>query len=133
MDHEGTGGYSTSSEAFDRYVNETVTPALENFDLVASRLYSDTGVSYTQMLGKPLLAGGHEFTDACRRMLDTFFDVHGTMTERQQNLVHIVSDFRDKLLQTNAAYMQQEADAAHSLTRLAGGLETRLNSDGTTR
>ena len=46
-----TSGYVADTSALDRYVNQIVNPALENFDRVSSRLYVDGSSSFAQMLG----------------------------------------------------------------------------------
>ncbi|MGH3860195.1 hypothetical protein [Actinokineospora sp.] len=132
MNPEKNTGYSTSSEALEYYLSAIVNPALENFDRIGSQLFATTGVSRSQMLGRPLLTGGNEFTDSCKRMLDKFFETHHALTERQQALVQTVTRFRDNLQQSDAAYIHTEAEATQSLTNLVGRLETRLDTDGAT-
>lgn len=84
------------------------------------------------MLGHEHLAGSAEFTRTCRVVLNTFFNAHNSLTEKQRALVQAVTTFRDSLAQSTATYLQSEADRARSLGNLSRQIEARLNSDGAT-
>ncbi|GAA2994828.1 hypothetical protein [Actinokineospora diospyrosa] len=131
MDHERSG-YSTSSEALQYYVDRIVDPAVRNLDEVASKLFASSGLSYRQLIGRPQLAGGAEFTGSCTRMLDEFFSVHGALVERQQALLQTVRKFRENLLTSDAMYHRTENAATQSLTSLSRRLEGDPPINGTT-
>ena len=129
---EESDGYGADTGAIDHYVGQIVNPALENFDKIASRLYANSGLSYAQMLGHSRLQGSTEFNDACRRMLDTFFQTHHTMSDLQRSLVQTVTRFRDNLRQSSAAYLHTDTNTAQSLASLTARLEGK-DSGGAAR
>jgi hypothetical protein len=127
------GGYAVDSSAVDHYVGEIVNPALDEFTAIAQALLRTTGSSFSTMLGQANLPGSTEFTGSCTEFLNTFFELHHELADKQQDLVNALTVFRDNLRKSAAAYVRDDAGSARSLRGPSTELETRLSSDGATR
>jgi hypothetical protein len=127
------GGYAVDSSAVDHYIGEIVNPALDEFTAIAQALLRTTGSSFSTMLGQAKLPGSTEFTGTCTEFLTTFFELHHTLADQQQDLVNALTAFRDNLRKSAAAYVRQDAGSALTSPGLSAQLETRLSSDGATR
>lgn len=125
-------GFVADTEALSHYIHQIVNPALDNFDVVARKLSGTTSASHQTMLGQARLPGSSEFTDSCERMLNTYFQAHHAMADLQRDLVRTVTNFRDNLQQSAAAYARNDAESAQSLGRSSARLDGMGKSDGTT-
>ena len=127
------GGYAVDSGAVDHYIGEIVNPALDEFTAIAQTLLRTTGSSFSTMLGQSKLPGSTEFTSSCTEFLNTFFELHHSLADRQQDLVNALTVFRDTLRTSAAAYVRQDTGSSLTSQGLSTQLETRLRSDGATR
>jgi hypothetical protein len=125
-------GFVADTEALSYYINRIVDPALDNFGEVASKLSGTTSASHQTMIGQSRLDGSSEFTDSCERLLTRYFEAHHAMTDLQRDLVRTVTNFRDNLQQSAAAYIRNDARSAQFLGRSSARLDGLGDLDGAT-
>jgi hypothetical protein len=120
-------GYAVNPVTLDEYLTNTVNPAIDSLSKILGGLYvpgpgdveASDPVPDNHLVGTANMEGSTEFTKVCNDFLGKFFDVHGQVEAKHQELFNTLITFRDTLAQTSKLYAQTENNIANNMLQMA--------------